>query len=67
MAQIRKRPRRKAEEIERIYECGFEGCNKSYGTLNHLNAHVRNASHGEKRRPEEFRDIRNAWKRKKLE
>ncbi|EJU03638.1 hypothetical protein DACRYDRAFT_99224 [Dacryopinax primogenitus] len=65
VAHIRKRPRRKADEIERIYICGFDGCQKSYGTLNHLNAHVRNASHGEKRRPEEFREIRNAWKRRK--
>ncbi|KAJ9097845.1 hypothetical protein QFC19_006635 [Naganishia cerealis] len=48
----KKRPRRKFDQIERLYLCGFEGCNKSYGTLNHLNAHVSMQKHGEKRRPE---------------
>jgi hypothetical protein len=36
----KKRPRRKYHEVERLYRCNFQECNKSYGTLNHLNAHV---------------------------
>ncbi len=36
----KKRPRRRYDEIERLYLCGWQGCEKSYGTLNHLNAHV---------------------------
>ncbi len=48
----KKRPRRKFDQIERLYLCGFEGCEKSYGTLNHLNAHVSMQKHGIKRRPE---------------
>lgn len=48
----KKRPRRKFDQIERLYLCGFEGCNKAYGTLNHLNAHVSMQKHGQKRRPE---------------
>lgn len=48
----KKRPRRKFDQIERLYLCGYEGCNKSYGTLNHLNAHVSMQKHGDKRRPE---------------
>ncbi|KAJ9126835.1 hypothetical protein QFC24_001868 [Naganishia onofrii] len=63
----RKRPRRKFDQIERLYLCGYEGCNKSYGTLNHLNAHVSMQKHGQKRRPEEFKEIRAAWRRRKKE
>lgn len=36
----KKRPRRKFHEVERLYQCNFQDCTKSYGTLNHLNAHV---------------------------
>jgi len=51
-AQQHKRPRRRYEEIERMYKCGWDGCEKAYGTLNHLNAHVTMQSHGAKRTPE---------------
>ena len=47
----KKRPRRRYDEIERLYLCGWNGCEKSYGTLNHLNAHVAMQKHGEKRLP----------------
>lgn len=57
-AQQHKRPRRRYEEIERMYKCGYNGCEKAYGTLNHLNAHVTMQSHGAKRTPEgEFRSF----------
>src|SRR6202035_1617976 len=46
-----KRPRRRAEEVERLYTCSWPGCDKAYGALNHLNTHVRNAEHGTKREP----------------
>ena len=51
-AQQYKRPRRRFEEIERMYRCGWNGCEKAYGTLNHLNAHVTMQRHGTKRTPE---------------
>jgi hypothetical protein len=51
-SQQHKRPRRRYEEIERMYKCGWQGCEKAYGTLNHLNAHVTMQSHGNKRTPE---------------
>jgi hypothetical protein len=51
-AQQHKRPRRRYEEIERMYKCGHNGCEKAYGTLNHLNAHVTMQGHGSKRTPE---------------
>lgn len=35
-----------------MYKCGWQGCEKAYGTLNHLNAHVTMQSHGAKRTPE---------------
>jgi hypothetical protein len=47
-----RRPRRRYEEIERIYKCGWNDCEKIYGTLTHLNAHVTLKSHGAKRNPE---------------
>lgn len=66
-AQQHKRPRRRYEEIERMYKCGYQGCEKAYGTLNHLNAHVTMQSHGLKRTPEEFKEIRKEWKARKKE
>lgn len=35
-----------------MYKCGWNGCEKAYGTLNHLNAHVTMQSHGAKRSPD---------------
>lgn len=58
-AQQHKRPRRRYEEIERMYKCGWNGCEKAYGTLNHLNAHVTMQSHGQKRTPEGTFDFTN--------
>jgi hypothetical protein len=48
---VRKRPRRRYDEIERLYHCSWSGCTKSYGTLNHLNAHIVMQRHGSKRTP----------------
>jgi hypothetical protein len=50
-AAHKKRPRRTFDQIERLYNCGWNGCDKSYGTLNHLNAHVATQKHGIKRLP----------------
>jgi hypothetical protein len=50
-----------------MYKCGWQGCEKAYGTLNHLNAHVTMQSHGNKRTPEEFKEIRKEWKQRKKE
>ncbi|KAI5794340.1 hypothetical protein DFH27DRAFT_612862 [Peziza echinospora] len=66
-SQQHKRPRRRYEEIERMYKCGWQGCEKAYGTLNHLNAHVTMQGHGAKRTPEEFKEIRKEWKARKKE
>jgi hypothetical protein len=48
-------------------KCGWNGCEKAYGTLNHLNAHVTMQSHGTKRITEDFKEIRKEWKVKKKE
>ncbi|ORZ17728.1 hypothetical protein BCR42DRAFT_325942 [Absidia repens] len=66
-ANQRKRPRRRYDEIERLYHCTWPGCTKSYGTLNHLNAHVSMQKHGEKRHPSEFKEMRRNWRRQKKE
>lgn len=41
----KKRPRRRYDEIERLYHCSWPSCTKAYGTLNHLNAHVSMQKH----------------------
>lgn len=46
----KKRPRRKYHEVERLYHCSYHGCSKSYGTLNHLNAHVQMQDHVRKKK-----------------
>ncbi|GJJ73010.1 transcription factor CON7 [Entomortierella parvispora] len=61
----KKRPRRRFDEIERLYVCNWGDCEKSYGTLNHLNAHVNMQKHGPKRLPAEFKELRKAWRRHK--
>lgn len=48
---VKKRPRRRFDEIERLYACNWQDCNKAYGTLNHLNSHVQAQNHGAKRDP----------------
>ncbi|KAG8907354.1 hypothetical protein FRB99_004601 [Tulasnella sp. 403] len=57
--------RRLCEEIDRIYGCNWEGCPKTFGTLNRLNAHVSMQRHGPKRTPGEFKEMRKAWKRQR--
>jgi len=47
----KKRPRRRYDEIERLYRCVYPDCQKAYGTLNHLNAHIHTQKHGKKRLP----------------
>lgn len=61
-AKEHKRLKRRHREIRRMYKCGWNGCEKAYGTLNHLNAHVTMQSHGSKRTPKEFKGIRKEWK-----
>ncbi|KAG1443154.1 hypothetical protein G6F56_010780 [Rhizopus delemar] len=65
--QQKKRPRRKYHEVERLYKCNFQNCTKSYGTLNHLNAHVSMQKHGSKRQPSEFKELRKMWRKQKRE
>ncbi|EMS21160.1 zinc finger, C2H4-type domain containing protein [Rhodotorula toruloides NP11] len=49
--QVTKRPRRRYDEIERMYNCDYPGCTKAYGTLNHLNSHKTMQKHGPKSTP----------------
>ncbi|KAI8979053.1 hypothetical protein BDF20DRAFT_795329, partial [Mycotypha africana] len=63
----KKRPRRRYDEIERLYHCNYQNCTKSYGTLNHLNAHITMQKHGPKRSPDEFKEMRRKWREQKKE
>ncbi|PVG04708.1 hypothetical protein CPB86DRAFT_660192, partial [Serendipita vermifera] len=60
-----RRPRRRADEVERLYRCTWNGCEKSYGTLSHLNDHVRLQRHGNKREPHEFKEARRVWRQER--
>lgn len=51
VSQPAKRPRRRYDEIERLYTCDYPGCQKAYGTLNHLNSHKTMQKHGPKSTP----------------
>lgn len=62
---VKKRPRRRYDEIERLYHCAWPDCSKAYGTLNHLNAHVTMQKHGPKRNPNEFKELRKQWRKAK--
>ncbi|KAF8745522.1 hypothetical protein AX14_008938 [Amanita brunnescens Koide BX004] len=64
---VKKRPRRRYDEIERLYQCSWPNCTKAYGTLNHLNAHVTMQKHGSKRSPSEFKELRKQWRKAKKE
>ncbi|KAG1746600.1 uncharacterized protein EDB91DRAFT_1236043 [Suillus paluster] len=64
---VKKRPRRRYDEIERLYQCSWPSCTKAYGTLNHLNAHVTMQKHGVKRSPNEFKELRKQWRKSKKE
>ncbi|TFL05349.1 hypothetical protein BDV98DRAFT_500810, partial [Pterulicium gracile] len=63
--QVKKRPRRRYDEIERLYKCNHLDCSKAYGTLNHLNAHVVMQGHGGRRSPGEFKELRRQWRKSK--
>ncbi|KAH0836697.1 hypothetical protein J3R83DRAFT_8419 [Lanmaoa asiatica] len=64
---VKKRPRRRYDEIERLYQCSWPNCTKAYGTLNHLNAHITMQKHGPKRSPNEFKELRKQWRKAKKE
>ncbi|KAJ9065622.1 hypothetical protein DSO57_1017553 [Entomophthora muscae] len=60
----KKRTRRKPHEIQRHYKCTFQGCQKSYGTLNHLNDHILLQSHGPKHTPDMYHELRSNLRKK---
>ncbi|KAH8798049.1 hypothetical protein DL96DRAFT_1442129, partial [Flagelloscypha sp. PMI_526] len=64
-ASVRKRPRRRYNEIERLYQCSWPDCANAYGTLSHLNAHVTMKKHGPKRNPSEFKELIKEWRKHK--
>lgn len=52
--QQTRRHRKKFDQVERLFKCNYGTCQKSYGTLNHLNHHIVLQSHGPKRKTSEF-------------
>ncbi|WEJ95222.1 hypothetical protein PSN45_002735 [Yamadazyma tenuis] len=49
-----RRFRRRYNQIVRKFSCSFPGCNKSYGSLNHLNTHIVTKKHGQRKSKSDF-------------
>lgn len=49
-----RRFRRRYNQIIRKYNCTFQGCTKSYGSLNHLNTHIVTKNHGQRKSKLDF-------------
>ncbi|KAJ9053504.1 hypothetical protein DSO57_1023544 [Entomophthora muscae] len=62
LVERKPRPRRRFEEVKRLYPCTYPNCNKAYGALNHLNSHIVSKSHGKKRQSDEFEEMRRRLK-----
>ncbi|CDW98269.1 hypothetical protein [Sporisorium scitamineum] len=60
------RRRRKSEEVERKYRCDFDGCDKAYGTLNHLNTHRATNKHGPRLNAVGYRKAYAEWERRQM-
>lgn len=50
----RRRVRRRYNQILRRFCCSYPQCNKSYGSLNHLNAHIVTKKHGQRKSRADF-------------
>ncbi|KAI5455660.1 hypothetical protein BGZ63DRAFT_135612 [Mariannaea sp. PMI_226] len=61
------RRRRALHVLEKPFTCGWNGCDKSYGALNHLNSHVTSKKHGPRRDPKDFKEASERLRQKKLE
>ncbi|GAC76373.1 hypothetical protein PANT_20c00081 [Moesziomyces antarcticus T-34] len=55
-APLRKRRRKRYDQVLRIFACPFPGCPKSYGKLQHLNTHLDHMKHGDKRCLQQYRN-----------
>ncbi|OBA23056.1 hypothetical protein METBIDRAFT_97418 [Metschnikowia bicuspidata var. bicuspidata NRRL YB-4993] len=52
-----RRFRRRHYQIHRKYSCCFQGCTKSYGSLNHLNTHIVTKNHGLRKSKHDFKHV----------
>lgn len=51
-----RRFRRRYNQIVRKYSCSYPQCNKSYGSLNHLNTHIVTKKHGNRKSKADFQN-----------
>lgn len=51
-----RRYRRRYLEIVRLYSCLYPGCDKLYGSLNHLNTHIVTKRHGQRKLKADFQN-----------
>lgn len=55
-----RRFRRRYNQIVRKYACSYNGCTKSYGSLNHLNTHIVTKKHGHRKSKADFQHTQNS-------
>eukprot|EP00835_Amoeboradix_gromovi_P005846 NODE_597_length_6263_cov_0.206035.p4 type:complete len:125 gc:universal NODE_597_length_6263_cov_0.206035:5597-5971(+) len=48
------RPRRKYDQVQRKFHCLYPNCKKSYGSISHLNTHIKQKRHGKTLRTSDF-------------
>lgn len=56
--KTKKRKRRRFKEVERYFICDHPNCDKSYGSLAHLNEHRVIQSHGPRKKLEDFGNVK---------
>ncbi|KIL63583.1 hypothetical protein M378DRAFT_79410, partial [Amanita muscaria Koide BX008] len=59
-------PRRRYDEIERLYRCSWPNCTKVCSTRRILDAHIRLQKHGPMCSPSEFEELHKQWVRSYL-
>lgn len=55
-----KRRRRRWADVARPYYCTWQTCEKSYGTMSHLNTHIRAQNHGEPKHLTDYPEVTEA-------
>eukprot|EP00835_Amoeboradix_gromovi_P006763 NODE_875_length_3523_cov_0.099007.p3 type:complete len:113 gc:universal NODE_875_length_3523_cov_0.099007:3186-2848(-) len=64
--KIKSGKRTPSNAVTRLFNCRYPGCNKSYGTISHLNTHRKRKGHGEAQSKRDFLNesflVRNMYK-----
>lgn len=61
MSNKRIRPRRRPDEMERLYACREKGCTKAYESISHLNTHIKRKGHGRPLTKSDFTAVKKLY------